>query len=69
LIKHSASHDTKIASDSGDGTVKVWAIATGKLLRMLRGHTDPVWSVAWSPDGKAPLIGDIIGNIIIWYVV
>jgi WD40 repeat protein len=32
--------------------VKVWDPNTGKELLTLRGHTKPVTSVAWTPDGK-----------------
>ncbi|MFA1551036.1 nSTAND1 domain-containing NTPase [Actinomadura chokoriensis] len=37
-----------IASASHDGTVRIWADGGG---RVLRGHTDEIWDVAWSPDG------------------
>jgi WD40 repeat protein len=33
-------------------TVKIWDPATGQELWALRGHQDPVWSVAFSPDGR-----------------
>ena len=33
-------------------TVKVWDAATGQELLTLKGHTGPVWGVAFSPDGK-----------------
>jgi len=39
------------ASDS-DTTVRLWNVATGKLLRTLNGHTNEVTSVAFSPNGK-----------------
>jgi WD40 repeat protein len=35
-----------------DRAVRLWDLATGKELRVLRGHTDRVISVAFSPDGK-----------------
>ena len=35
-----------------DKTVKVWDAASGQELLTLKGHTDGVDSVAWSPDGK-----------------
>ena len=41
-----------LASGSGDRMVKLWNLATGKLLSSLRGHTGGVYTVAWSPDGK-----------------
>jgi WD40 repeat protein len=40
----------RIAGGMGDRTVRVWD-AQGKLLAVLRGHTDLVMDVAFSPDG------------------
>ena len=37
---------------SGDRTVKVWDAATGQETLTLKGHTDDVMSVAFSPDGR-----------------
>jgi WD40 repeat protein/serine/threonine protein kinase len=34
------------------GEVKVWDAQTGQELLSLKGHTGPIWSVAFSPDGK-----------------
>ena len=42
----------RLASASGDRTVKVWDAATGQETLTLKGHTDAVTSVAFSPDGK-----------------
>jgi WD40 repeat protein len=41
-----------LASASGDKTVKLWEMATGKERATLRGHAQAVMSVAFSPDGK-----------------
>ena len=41
----------RLASASGDQTVKVWDAATGQELRTLKGHTSYVSGVAFSPDG------------------
>ena len=41
------------ASGSGDGTVKLWDVASGKSTATLRGHTDRAFSVAFSPGGRA----------------
>ncbi len=40
----------KIASASGDKTVKIWNVYGGEL-NTFRGHSDKVWQVAFSPDG------------------
>ncbi len=42
---------TRLASGSGDKTVKLWDTATGKTFATLQGHSDFVLSVAFSPDG------------------
>jgi WD40 repeat protein len=41
-----------LASASEDTTVKIWDVATGKLLFTLQGHTGPVCSICYSPDGR-----------------
>jgi WD40 repeat protein len=41
-----------VASGSSDKTVKLWDPATGTLQQTLEGHSDLVWAVAFSPDGK-----------------
>jgi hypothetical protein len=42
----------RIASASGDQSLKVWDAATGRELLTLRGHTASVQGVAYSPDGR-----------------
>ena len=34
------------------GELSVWDVATGNLLKTFTGHIDPVYSVAYSPDGQ-----------------
>jgi WD40 repeat protein len=41
-----------LASGSFDGTIKLWAIATGEELTCLRGHTHSVIALAFAPDGQ-----------------
>ena len=36
----------------GRGVVRIWDAATGQVLRTLRGHTQNVMGVAFSPDGR-----------------
>ncbi|RKZ00522.1 MAG: hypothetical protein DRQ10_04075, partial [Candidatus Hydrothermota bacterium] len=41
-----------IVSGSSDGTIKVWRMRDGSLIRTLKGHSGSVYSVAISPDGE-----------------
>ena len=42
---------------------KVWDAATGRQLFAISGHQSPVWSVAFSPDGKRILSGSRDGRM------
>lgn len=47
------SPDSQILASGGhDQTVRLWNCATGRCLKIFRGHTDYVRSVAFSPDGQ-----------------
>jgi RNA polymerase sigma factor (sigma-70 family) len=49
---------TMLAAGGQDGTIPLWDVATGKLLRELRGPGAHVRAVAWSPDGKTLATSD-----------
>jgi WD40 repeat protein len=58
-----------LASGSGDKTIKLWDVATGKELATLKTHhMSWVWCVAYSPDGKTLASGDWNLTIILWLV-
>jgi len=42
---------TTLASGSGDGTIKLWDVATRTNIAILEGFVNGVGSVAFSPDG------------------
>jgi len=55
-----------VASASGDNTVRVWDVASGKELRTLIGHHGGVLCVAFSPDGKTIASGSHDLSVKLW---
>jgi WD40 repeat protein len=53
-------------SGSGDKTIKLWDVATERLLRTFTGHSDRISSVAFSPDGRTFLSGSRDQTIKLW---
>ncbi|BCW99929.1 MAG: hypothetical protein KatS3mg024_2756 [Armatimonadota bacterium] len=57
-----------LASGSWDGTIKVWRVADGLLIRTLTGPSHSVFSIAFSPDGQILASGNWDGTINIWRI-
>src|SRR5262249_3112403 len=55
-------------SGSGDKTLILWDLATGKPIRTFKGHTALVRRVAFSPDGSQALSGSDDKTMILWDV-
>ena len=51
---------------SFDGTVRVWAAASGRLLRTLHGHTGPISDLSFSEDGGQLVTASGDGSAKLW---
>ena len=72
-----ASPDGKlVASVADDMVCKLWDVASGKVVRELRGHDaitphhypSMLYAVAFSSDGKQLATGDKTGKVVVWNV-
>ncbi|MCH7701451.1 MAG: WD40 repeat domain-containing protein, partial [Planctomycetes bacterium] len=57
---------SRIASGSGDKTVRLWDASTGDELLVLQGHASGVYSVAFSPDGARIASGAKDRTVRLW---
>src|SRR5581483_10624179 len=56
----------KIVSGSDDNSIKIWDADSGSLLNTLNGHTNSVYSVAFSSDNRKIVSGSGDYSIKIW---
>ena len=56
----------RVASSSGDGTAKVWDLASGRALATLRGHGGAVLGVSMSPNGALVATTSDDGTAKLW---
>ncbi|KAF2206080.1 WD40 repeat-like protein [Delitschia confertaspora ATCC 74209] len=65
-VQFSPSNSGRMASGSGDKTVRIWDCDTGTPFSTLKGHSSWVLAVSYSPDGSMIASGDERGVVCIW---
>lgn len=62
--KEAGEEQANLFDDSTDEGVESWTA-----LKVLRGHLEDVYSLAWSPDSKCLVSGSVDNSAIIWNAV
>jgi len=57
-----------LATTASSGTIKLWDVNSGRLLRTLRGHQSKVNAISFSNDGKLLVSGGYDKTIKVWEV-
>lgn len=57
---------SRMVTGAGDHTARIWDCDTQTPYRTLKGHTDWVLAVSWSPDGRYIATGSMDNSVRIW---
>ncbi|KAI9259372.1 WD40-repeat-containing domain protein [Sporodiniella umbellata] len=65
-VRAIAAHEHTLVSGSYDNTVRVWNINTGRLVHLMEGHTQKVYSVVIDPARNRCMSGSMDSCVRIW---
>ena len=63
-----SSSGSVLASGLDDGSVLLWRVDDGTLIRALEGHRGPVWSLSFSTDGETLASASYDATVRVWRV-
>ena len=61
-----APDNQTLASGSVDGTIKLWDLQTGKLIRTISAHSEGVRDIVFAPNGRTLASGGVENTIKLW---
>lgn len=65
-VRAIAAHEHTVVSGSYDNTVRVWDIRSGRLVHLMEGHTQKVYSVVIDPQRNRCMSGSMDSSVRIW---
>ena len=68
VVRRFSPDGRTVVTGSGDKTARLWEVASGREIAVLRGHEDAVSSVAFSPDGRTVVTGSGDKTARLWEV-
>lgn len=58
-----------VATASDDNSIRIWAVSTGRRLKILKGHTANVLCLDFSPNGQQIISGSADSQIKLWNII